>query len=268
MSRTLVLQEIYLYPIKSLGGISVPEALVEERGFRYDRRWMLVDKKGDFVTQRQHPQLALLQVSLSKTQLEVFSKGDPSQRIAFDLGLVSDQELQVSIWGDQVLARVVSADVSRWFSDFLQMELDLVVMPESSQRKMDPRYAVQGESVSFADGMPYVMIGQASLDELNQRLEVPVSMDRFRPNLVFSGGQAFEEDQFTRIKVGEIDFQVVKPCARCVLITVNQQTGEKGKEPLATLATYRTVNNKVYFGQNAVALVPGIVRVGDLIQLD
>ena len=266
MSSTHVLQEIYLYPIKSLGGISVPEALVEERGFRYDRRWMLVDKKGDFVTQRQHPQLALLQVSLSKTQLEVVSKGDPSQRIAFDLGLVSDQELQVSIWGDQVLARVVSAELSRWFSDFLQMELDLVVMPESSQRKMDPRYAVQGESVSFADGMPYVMIGQSSLDELNQRLEVPVSMDRFRPNLVFSGGQAFEEDQFTRIKVGEVDFQVVKPCARCVLITVNQQTGEKGKEPLAILATYRTVNNKVYFGQNAVALAPGIVRVGDPIQ--
>jgi len=101
---------------------------------------------------------------------------------------------------------------------------------------------------------------------LNQRLEVPVPMNRFRPNLVFSGGQAFEEDQFTRVKVGEVDFQVVKPCARCVLITVDQQTGEKGKEPLATLATYRTVNNKVYFGQNAVALTQGIVRVGDLIQ--
>jgi uncharacterized protein YcbX len=268
MSSILVLQEIYLYPIKSLGGISVSQALVEEKGFRYDRRWMLVDKKGDFVTQRQHPQLALLQVALSETQLEVFSKRDPSQRIAFDLDLASNQELQVSVWGDQVLARVVSVEVSRWFSDFLQMELDLVVMPESSQRKMDPRYAVQGESVSFADGMPYVMIGQSSLDELNQRLEEPVSMDRFRPNLVFSGGQAFEEDQFTRIKVGEVDFQVVKPCARCVLITVNQQTGEKGKEPLATLATYRTVNNKVYFGQNAVALAPGMVRVGDLIQLD
>jgi hypothetical protein len=107
MSSTLVLQEIYLYPIKSLGGISVSQALVEERGFRYDRRWMLVDKKGDFVTQRQHPQLALLQVALSETQLEVFSKRDPSQRVAFDLDLVSEQELQVSIWGDQVLARVV-----------------------------------------------------------------------------------------------------------------------------------------------------------------
>jgi uncharacterized protein YcbX len=146
------------------------------------------------------------------------------------------------------------------------MDLDLVVMPESSHRKMDPRYAVQGESVSFADGMPYVMIGQASLDELNQRLEVPISMDRFRPNLVFSGGEAYAEDQFKQLQIGEVEFQVVKPCARCVLITVNQQTGEKGKEPLATLATYRTVNNKVYFGQNAVALAPGIVRVGDPIQ--
>lgn len=266
MNQALFVQNLYLYPIKSLGGIAVQEAQVEERGFKYDRRWMLVDQSGEFLTQRQHPQLALLQVALSESQLEVFSKGDPSQRIAFDLDLASNQELLVSIWGDQVLARVVSAEVSRWFSDFLQMDLDLVVMPESSHRKMDPRYAVQGESVSFADGMPYVIIGQSSLDELNQRLEVPVSMDRFRPNLVFSGGQAFEEDQFTRIKVGEVDFQVVKPCARCVLITVNQQTGEKGKEPLATLATYRTVNNKVYFGQNAVALAPGIVRVGDPIQ--
>jgi uncharacterized protein YcbX len=104
------------------------------------------------------------------------------------------------------------------------------------------------------------------LDALNQRLEVPVSMDRFRPNLVFSGGEAYAEDQFKQLQIGEVEFQVVKPCARCVLITVNQQTGEKGKEPLATLATYRTVNNKVYFGQNAVALAPGIVRVGDPIQ--
>jgi uncharacterized protein YcbX len=147
------------------------------------------------------------------------------------------------------------------------MELDLVVMPESTERKMDPRYAVQGESVSFADGMPYVMIGQASLDDLNQRLNEPVRMDRFRPNMVFSGGEAYAEDQFKQLQIGEVGFQVVKPCGRCVLITVNQQTAEQGKEPLATLASYRTVNNKVYFGQNAVALAPGIVRVGDLLQL-
>jgi uncharacterized protein YcbX len=266
MSSTLVLQEIYLYPIKSLGGISVSQALVEERGFRYDRRWMLVDKKGDFVTQRIHPQLALLQVALSETQLEVFSKRDPSRKISFDLELNSGEEMQVKVWGDAVAALQVAPEVSAWFSNFLGMNVDLVLMPESSHRKMDPRYAVQEESVSFADGMPYVMIGQASLDELNGRLADPVGMDRFRPNLVFSGGEAYAEDQFKQLQIGEVEFQVVKPCARCVMITVNQQTGEKGKEPLATLATYRTVNNKVYFGQNAVALAPGMVRLGDLLQ--
>ena len=266
MSSSLVLQEIYLYPIKSLGGISVRQALVEERGFRYDRRWMLVDKKGEFVTQRTYPQLAVLQVALGETQLEVYSKIDPAQRIAFDLDLVSTQELTVKIWGDEVLARLVSDEVSRWFSDFLGMALDLVVMPESSERKMDPRYAVHEESVSFADGMPYVLIGQSSLDDLNQRLNEAVRMDRFRPNLVFSGGMAYAEDQFRQLLIGEVGFQVVKPCARCVLITVNQQTAERGKEPLATLATYRSQGSKVYFGQNAVALTQGIVRVGDPIQ--
>ncbi|MDA0315584.1 MAG: MOSC domain-containing protein [Bacteroidetes bacterium] len=266
MPDSLILQELYLYPIKSLGGISVNQAEVEERGFRYDRRWMLVDKTGEFLTQRQYPQLALLQAALGNTQLEVFSKVDSLKRIAFDLELVSSKELSVKIWGDVVLAWVVSEEVSNWFSDFLGMELDLVVMPESTERKMDPRYAVQGESVSFADGMPYVIIGQSSLDELNGRLANPVGMDRFRPNLVFSGGDAFAEDQFTRLKVGEVAFQVVKPCGRCVLITVNQQTAEQGKEPLATLATYRTVNNKVYFGQNAIALGTGTVRVGDRIR--
>ena len=266
MNQALFVQNLYLYPIKSLGGIAVQEAQVEERGFKYDRRWMLVDQSGEFLTQRQYPQLALLQVTLGESELVVFSKVDPSRKISFDLELNSGKEMQVKVWGDAVAALQVAPEVSAWFCDFLGMNVDLVLMPESSHRKMDPRYAVQEESVSFADGMPYVMIGQASLDDLNGRLSDPVGMDRFRPNLVFSGGEAYAEDQFKQLQIGEVEFQVVKPCARCVMITVNQQTGEKGKEPLATLARYRTVNNKVYFGQNAVALTQGIVRVGDPIQ--
>ena len=266
MNQALFVQNLYLYPIKSLGGIAVQEAQVEERGFKYDRRWMLVDQSGEFLTQRQYPQLALLQVTLGESELVVFSKVDPSRKISFDLELNSGKEMQVKVWGDAVAALQVAPEVSAWFSNFLGMNVDLVLMPESSHRKMDPRYAVQEESVSFADGMPYVMIGQASLDDLNGRLSDPVGMDRFRPNVVFSGGEAYAEDQFKQLQIGEVEFQVVKPCARCVMITVNQQTGEKGKEPLATLATYRTVNNKVYFGQNAVALTQGIVRVGDAIQ--
>ncbi len=263
MNQPLFVQNLYLYPIKSLGGIAVQEALVEERGFKYDRRWMLVDPSGEFLTQRQHPQLALLQVALGESELTVFSKVDPSREISFDLEMNSGKEMQVKVWGDEVAALQVAQTVSDWFSDFLGMDVELVVMPESSHRKLDPRYAVQEESVSFADGMPYVIIGQASLDELNGRLADPVGMDRFRPNLVFSGGDAYAEDQFKKLQIGEVDFQVVKPCARCVMITVDQEKGAKGKEPLATLATYRSLGSKVYFGQNAVALTQGIVRVGD-----
>ena len=266
MNQPLFVQNLYLYPIKSLGGISVQEAQVEERGFKYDRRWMLVDQSGEFLTQRQHPQLALLQVALGEAGMVVFSKVDPSRKISFDFEMNSGKELQVSVWGDVLTALQVSPEVSAWFSDFLAMNVDLVRMPESSHRKLDPRYAVQEESVSFADGMPYVMIGQASLDELNGRLADPVGMDRFRPNLVFSGGEAYAEDQFKQLQIGEVEFQVVKPCARCVMITVDQEKGTKGKEPLATLATYRSQGAKVYFGQNAVALTQGIVRVGDPIQ--
>ncbi len=263
MNQPRFVQKLYLYPIKSLGGISVQEAKVEERGFKYDRRWMLVEPSGEFLTQRQHPQLALLQVALGESELTVFSKVDPSREISFDLEMNSGKEMQVKVWGDEVAALQVAPTVSAWFSDFLGMDVELVVMPESSHRKLDPRYAVQEESVSFADGMPYVIIGQASLDELNGRLADPVGMDRFRPNLVFSGGDAYAEDQFKKLQIGEVDFQVVKPCARCVMITVDQEKGAKGKEPLATLATYRSLGSKVYFGQNAVALTQGIVRVGD-----
>jgi uncharacterized protein YcbX len=266
MNQPLFVQNLYLFPIKSLGGIAVQEALVEERGFKYDRRWMLVDPSGEFLTQRQHPKLALLQVALGKSELTVFSKVDSFRKITFDLEMNSGKEMQVKVWGDEVAALQVAPAVSAWFSDFLGMDVELVVMPESSHRKLDPRYAVQEESVSFADGMPYVIIGQASLDELNGRLADPVGMDRFRPNLVFSGGDAYAEDQFKQLQIGEVEFQVVKPCARCVMITVDQEKGTKGKEPLATLATYRSQGAKVYFGQNAVSLTQGIVRVGDPIQ--
>lgn len=246
--------------------MAVQQAEVEERGFRYDRRWMLVDAQGDFVTQRVHPQLALLQVALEKTTLLITAKQDPALHLTIPLEKADGEEMSVQIWGDRVLAREVGTEESRWFSDFLGMVLHLVLLPESSQRKMDPRYAVRAESVSFADGMPYVFIGQSSLDDLNGKLDTEVSMDRFRPNLVFSGGAPFVEDTWQQLQIGAVEFQVVKPCARCVMVTVDQQTGEKGKEPLHTLAGYRTMNNKVYFGQNAVALTQGIVRVGDLIQ--
>lgn len=263
MNFSLTLQDIFIYPIKSLGGIRVSEALVQEKGFQYDRRWMLVDSHLRFVSQREFPKLALLQVEVRKDGLVVFSKMTKDLHLSIPFEMANGPEVEVSIWDDRVIAQVVNKEVGEWFSAFLGFSVELVVMPESTHRKVDSRYAVNAESVSFADGMPYLIIGQSSLEDLNSRLEVPVPMDRFRPNLVFSGGPAFLEDELKKIRIGSVEFQIVKPCARCVLTTVDQNTGVAGKEPLKTLASYRNIKNKVMFGQNVVALQSGIIRIGD-----
>jgi uncharacterized protein len=263
MKEPLRLQDIFIYPIKSLGGIRLEQAKVEERGFQFDRRWMLVDGSGRFVSQREFPRLSLLQVGLEENGLKVFSKKDSDYKLFIPFEFVEGPDISVTIWDDQVVGRIVSKSVGQWFSEFLGFEVNLVKMPEFTQRKVDHRYAINSESVSFADGMPYLIIGQSSLDELNSRLLQPVPMNRFRTNLVFSGGSPFQEDRMKKIQIGSVVFQIVKPCARCVLTTVNQETGESGNEPLRTLASYRTVGNKVMFGQNALALNNGIVKVGD-----
>lgn len=265
MEKKLIVQDIFIYPIKSLGGIRLLEAVVEEKGFQHDRRWMLVDEEGVFVSQRDYPQLALFSVDLGENELIVYQRKSKENSIQIPFGEASGPEVMVFIWDDQVLAKVVHPDISQWFSVVLGINVNLVVMPENSHRKVDARYAVNGESVSFADGMPYLLIGQESLNDLNSKLENPVPMDRFRPNIVFTGGVPFLEDSLRKIKIGAIDFQIVKPCARCVMTTVDQESGIKGKEPLKTLASYRTLNNKLYFGQNAVALQSGKISVGDLI---
>lgn len=266
--NTMHLQDIYTYPIKSLGGIRLEEATLEERGLKYDRRWMLVDKKGKFLSQRKHPKMALLQTRISDSGILVKHKDDPEKTILIPFEANSSQLRQVTIWEDRVEARLVDTGISRWFSEFLNIACDLVFMPPSTKRKLKPKYAVNGGSVSFADGMPYLLIGQSSLDDLNSRLENPVPMNRFRPNFVFSGGIPFQEDEWDIVSIGDARFKITKPCTRCVVTTVDQQTGEKNREPLATLATYRNVNGKVMFGQNMLLLEGDRVQTGDRITFD
>lgn len=261
--KEMYLQDIYIYPIKSLGGIRLDEALLEERGFKYDRRWMLVDGAGKFLSQRKFPKMALLQVELSEEGLHVFDKSSPDYYLTVPYQAQNDKLIDVEIWEDKVKAQLVNEECNAWFSKYLGFACNLVCMPGSSARKLKPKYAVNGESVSFADGMPYLIIGQSALDDLNSRLNEAVPMDRFRPNLVFAGGAPFEEDHWDKVRIGEAIFKVTKPCARCVMTTVDQQTAEKGKEPLRTLATYRTVNNQVMFGQNMLLLEGAEVKVGD-----
>lgn len=257
------LQDIYIYPIKSLGGIRLSEAKVEIPGFAYDRRWMLVDEKGRFMTQRKHHQMALLQVRLTEGGLVVFQKQRPDQSHFIPFIPQTDRLISVTVWDDTMAAQIVSDRSNQWFSEALKVACQLVYMPSSTERAIDDKYAVNQETVSFADAMPYLLIGQSSLDDLNKKLTESLPMDRFRPNLVFSGGNAFEEDEWGHVKIGECTFKVTKPCARCVMTTVNQATGKAGKEPLKTLAGYRSVNNNVLFGQNMIALTLGYVQIGD-----
>ncbi|MDR7132168.1 uncharacterized protein YcbX [Algoriphagus sp. 4150] len=263
MSRPLVIQDLYVYPIKSLAGIRLSEAKVEERGFQLDRRWMLVDESGKFISQRTFPLMVLLQVKIGEDSLTVYHQSNPDELIRIPYDYEGEENLSVKVWDDEMRASLVDKEFDNWFSSMLGMKVRLVKMPDTTERKVDPKYAVNGESVSFADGMPYLLIGQESLADLNSRLDSPVSMNRFRPNIVFSGGDSFVEDSLKKIQIGEVDFQVIKPCSRCVMVTVEQETGAKGAEPLKTLATYRKVGNKILFGQNMVALSTGVIRVGD-----
>jgi len=267
----MTLSEIWVYPIKSLGGIALQEAVPEQRGLRYDRRWMLVDDTGRFVSQREIPRMAMLGTALEPPFLRVFWKDKPLENVLIPLEInpIDLPKLRVGIWGDQCSARILPEAINQWFSYHLGQNLRLVFMPDTTRRRADGRYAPPGHHVSFADGFPYLIIGQASLDELNRRLEQPLPMNRFRPNFVFTGGQPFEEDLWKEFSINHQLFQGLKPCARCIITTTDQDTAIRAAEPMKTMATFRKFGNKILFGQNVVWLGKdeSLVGVGDIIRI-
>lgn len=255
------LSAINLYPIKSARGIPLAAAQLDDFGLARDRRWMVVDQSGRFVSQREAHRLALVHVAVDGPDLVVDAVGAPEIRVT-----LPDQETpleKVGIWDDQCHAQAGSAAVARWFSGFLGLPVRLMYMPDSTFRAANPRYVPEPRRVSFADAYPLLLIGEGSLEDLNRRLPEPLPMNRFRPNLAVSGSQPFAEDGWKAIRVGAIEMDVVKPCDRCVTTTVDQATATAGKEPLRTLATFRKWNGQVYFGQNVVHRTPGTLRVGD-----
>ncbi|MGM9509291.1 MOSC domain-containing protein [Larkinella sp. GY13] len=262
--NTPVLKEIRIYPIKSLGGISLSEAVVEPKGFRYDRRWMLVKPDGTFLTQRENTVMALVEVELTDWHLRVYHRHRPDDVLEILLEKTTDESLTAYVWDRQAVdSLVVSPEADDWFSRLLGFPCRLVYMPDDSLRPVDPKYAQPEDVVSFADGFPYLVISTDSLDELNRRVEQPLEMVRFRPNLVVEGVLPHDEDTWYHFKIGELTFFGVKPCARCVLTTIDPESGQKGKEPLKTLATYRKLDSKILFGQNVLAETTGVLRVGD-----
>jgi uncharacterized protein len=265
--RQLTLSKIFIYPIKSLGGIALTSARVLEKGLQYDRRWMLVDRDGVFLTQRIYPRMALLKVALDHEHIFITNKTNGEQLSFFVETVAVGDSIRATIWNDQVDVIEVDPMLSEWFSKQLDIDCRLVSFPENHPRPVDPKYKINDEHVSLADAYPFLIIGQSSFDDLNSRLSEEIKIERFRPNFVFTGGEPYEEDGWKNISIGDNRFVGVKNCARCVLITVDQDTAEKGVEPLQTLSKYRKSENKVLFGQNLVAIDFGNVAVGDQIIL-
>ncbi len=276
------ISQINIFPIKSLDGYSPTTAEVQERGLAFDRRWMIVDNEGMFFTQRTQHNMAKLRAEVIDNQL-IITKKNTNEKIAFDVNQYTNQTMQVVVWDDSVTANLVNPEVDAFLTKHLETECSLVIMLDSSVRRVEEDYNTGEDEVSFADGYPFLIIGENSLNDLNTRLESPLNADnqvlvglrRFRANFIFSGGEPYEEETWSDFEIGNVRFKGVKPCGRCVMTTLNPDTGEStGKEPLATLSTYRKFGRKITFGQNLIwnkkdwnNTDSAFVKVGDDIKL-
>jgi uncharacterized protein len=277
---TMHISEINIYPVKSLRGISLEEAIIEERGLRYDRRFMLIDENGGFMTQREFPQMATISTSIKDTGIGLSADGFGEIEILFnDIERLDGERVQSEVWGSPCEGIICNAEINEWLSGAIGEKARLLYMPDDSRRSISPKFIENDEIVSFADGYPFLLIGESTLDDLNSRLETKIPMNRFRPNIVIKGSGAYAEDKWRNIRIGEAEFRSTKPCARCVMTTIDQTNGiSLGKEPLKTLAKYRLAKqifpdnyeslhlseNAVLFGQNLVSQSTGkIIRAGD-----
>jgi len=263
-----IVTELNIYPIKSTRGIALPAAVVEARGLQWDRRWMLVDNDGLFITARKWPRLAMVVTHVQDDQLRIEAPG--REPLSIPLADTGPGDREVTIWRDRCPVHEVSTAANAWFSDWLGTECRLVRLSDQDIRPVDPGYGQAGDQVSLADGYPLLVIGEASLADLNQRLEQAVEMRRFRPNLVIGTDEAFIEDQWRRIRVGDVELDLVKGCSRCVVTTVDPDKGEKHprQEPLRTLGSYRRQGaSGVFFGQNAVPRSLGTLHLGDEVEV-
>jgi uncharacterized protein len=256
---------LYYYPIKSCGGLSAQQLDIDLRGFRYDRHWMLVDPSGGFLTQREFRHMALIQPEFVEGCLIVHAPDMPPLEVPINQ---PGETMHVEIWRDSGVKAVDQGDaIARWFSEYLKFECRLVRFADDGVRQVDQRYAKrERDQVGFADGYPFLLISEESLEDLNGRMDEALPMNRFRPNIVVRGVDAYAEDGWKTVRIGDVLFDAVKLCGRCAITTTDQQTAERGKEPLRTLAMYHKFDEgSPKFGQNMVHHHTGTLRVGDVV---
>jgi uncharacterized protein YcbX len=263
-AEKVTLSGLYVYPIKSCSGVSLQGADLSATGLRHDRRWMLVDETGEFMSQRTHPRMALISVRFAPERMIVSAPGMPELEIP--LRNETGNRIDVRVFGDTNKGELVGGEADRWFGEHLEFPCRLVHKPDDTPRLVDSSFAESGDQVSFADGFAFLLISEASLEDLNGRLEDPLPMNRFRPNFVVRGCEPYAEDGWSRLRIGSVPFRVAEPCPRCAITTVDQRTGARGKEPLRTLSTYRNTELGTVFGRNLIHDALGTVRVGDPVE--
>jgi uncharacterized protein YcbX len=256
------LAELHVYPLKGARGIALERSDVLAGGLRHDRRLMLLDAHGAFVTQRKHPRMTLVTTAFVDAGLAITTPNGGTFEIELAIGREAPRRI-VRIWDDDVEAVEIGGAVAEALSDHLGERCALVAMPDDVVRPVEAPYGAPGDRVGFADAYPVLLATRASLADLNGRLDEPVPMSRFRPNLVIEGGEAFAEEAHARVRIGPLTFRMPKRCSRCAVTLVDQDTAAVGKEPLRTLARYRAVENNVYFAQNLIPDALGTLSVGD-----
>ncbi|MGH8040662.1 MAG: MOSC domain-containing protein [Rudaea sp.] len=265
MSATLA--SIHIYPLKSCSPLALEDAVIGKRGIDHDRRWMAVDATGKFLTGRQYPRLTLIRAEPDDDGLRLSAPDMPELRLLPTATQAARVDVQV--WKSRIASLSANAVADAWISTFLGLSARLVYMDSACTRDVDPDFSLAGDEVSFADGYPLLLISQAALVQLNARLARPVPMLRFRPNLVVAGTPPHAEDGWNRVRIGAVEFDVVKPCIRCVFTTVDFEHGrfDASGEPLRTLLTYRRTSKGVSFGQNLIPRRLGTIRTGDTVHV-
>jgi uncharacterized protein YcbX len=255
---------LHVYPVKSCRGLAVASAEVEPWGLAGDRRWMVVDTGGRFLSQRHEPRLALIRPEPLDGRLLLTAPACPPLQVEAP---VDGEQVSVRIWRDDVVVRLAADEAHAWVSAYLRRPARLVWLADPTQRPVDASYAPAGQAVSLADGFPLLLTSEASLEHLNGWLDEPLPMNRFRPNLVVSGSEPWAEDRWARLRVGRVTLRMASLCGRCVVTTTDQETLERGPEPLRALAAYRRIDGKLVFGRNAIPETTGTIRVGEEIEV-
>jgi len=266
----LVVDSLHVYPLKGAAGFSPRTWPVDERGLRHDRRFMVVDADGVFISQRTNQRMALIHAAISDAGLRISS---PAGTLDVAFPSSSAPTLRATVWDDCLEVRVADPNASRMLSEVLRVPAQLVWMPDDCERLTSVNRGEPRRHVSFADAAPLLLTTTAALEELNTRLQrsgsSAIPMDRFRPNVVVRGATAGADDHWRTLRIGNAAFRVSNACKRCKVITIDQSTGEfAGNGPLATLATYRADGPSVTFGQHMMAEASGSISIGDSVAID